>query len=521
MLILCPLLVFGQAKKKLYRNICSATDDEKAPYVSADGKAIVFMLKDNFKGVWSIEYSRKRGSEWERSQPIDVVNKSQRNNQMGGYCLSADGNTLYFTSRKYGGVRYSDIWVTRRNPASGTWSEPKNLAMPVNSDMHDGNPSVSPDGKYLYFMRCSSLSNDKSECCKIYVSESRGKDLWKAPVALPAPINTGCESTPRIMADGKTLFFASKRSGGKGNLDIYMSKKNGNSWSKPVPASFLNTSKDDQYVSMTARNNLVFYGTEGEETLDLYKAKLPANLRPSVVKQVEGIAKDSKTGKPLKVIATATNLKTGAIDFKVLTEKDGRFELFLIEGNDYDVAFNTLDKKHTFYSTRISTKGMTKFERERLKIEMHPVHGGEQLFLNSLTFDAKGNITPESEYELKRLLTLVKKSPNFHYELVCFDTEIESDTIKRPELTEVIADTVITTEIIDSVETEVEKINYTYHNDLTPKWEKNLNRYMKQKKVPGNKIKVILVQKNTSGISRSLEGVTRKKGVVLKVLKGA
>src|SRR5690606_8518271 len=136
----------------------------------------------------------------------------------------------------------------------------KNIAKPVNSEGHESDPSISPDGKFLYFVRYSDKKSPTGQPCgKIFVSEKTG-NIWKEAKALPAPVNMGCECNPRILADNETLLFASVRPGGKGGFDQYKTQLQSNgSWSTPVPMAFINTDKDDQYVSVPAMGNFIYH----------------------------------------------------------------------------------------------------------------------------------------------------------------------------------------------------------------------------------------------------------------------
>ena len=90
----------------------------------------------------------------------------------------------------------------------------------------------------------------QSDNCKILRVKKKPNGQWDVPEELPASINTGNSQTPRIMADGETLVFASnKMAGGKGGMDLYLTRFTNNTWSNPVPLDFVNTDKDDQYVS--------------------------------------------------------------------------------------------------------------------------------------------------------------------------------------------------------------------------------------------------------------------------------
>ena len=65
--------------------------------------------------------------------------------------VAPDESYILFDRRPAGG-NVSDIFITY-SLADGTWSEPVNLGEPINTQTKETNPTVSPDGKYIFFAR--------------------------------------------------------------------------------------------------------------------------------------------------------------------------------------------------------------------------------------------------------------------------------------------------------------------------------------------------------------------------------
>jgi len=67
--------------------------------------------------------------------------------------IAPDESYLLFSSNRTGSLdEYGDLYVARRM-ADGTWTDPVSLGEPVNTDMQEVFPGLSPDGKYLFFCR--------------------------------------------------------------------------------------------------------------------------------------------------------------------------------------------------------------------------------------------------------------------------------------------------------------------------------------------------------------------------------
>src|SRR5690606_6032554 len=116
----------------------------------------------------------------------------------------------------------------------GEWTEAKSLGGAINTfEYNEGAQCISPDGNYLFFTGCN--RPDGLGRCDIYISRWEDGE-WSTPFNIGGPVNTpGWESQPSVSADGRTLYFVSNRSGGVGGNDIWMSELGAEgAWSVPV-----------------------------------------------------------------------------------------------------------------------------------------------------------------------------------------------------------------------------------------------------------------------------------------------
>src|SRR6478736_3482507 len=126
-------------------------NSEFAPTISADGNTMIFESdRDN---RWRLYICTKTSTGvWSTPKELTAINNAVKPGDfLGGPCLSYDAKTLFFTSNRDGGVGGMDIWSSTRT--GEVWSTPKNLGRTINSAGYDGFASLSPDGKWLYFMR--------------------------------------------------------------------------------------------------------------------------------------------------------------------------------------------------------------------------------------------------------------------------------------------------------------------------------------------------------------------------------
>ncbi len=137
--------------------------------------------------------------------------------------VSSDGLTLYFASDRPGGSGGEDLWIAHRRTRFDAWEDVMNLGPVVNAPAHDSCPSISADGLALFFF---SDRLDGYGSWDLYMSRKTTADgVWSDPVNLGPIINTANgEVYPSISADGRTLYFGEypgQRPGGLGGRDLW------------------------------------------------------------------------------------------------------------------------------------------------------------------------------------------------------------------------------------------------------------------------------------------------------------
>ena len=175
--------------------------------------------------------------------------------------ISTDGLDLYFHSDRPGGNGDYDLWTTTRHTTNDPWGEPINLGSTVNSSARDQSPSISADGLSLYF--ASRRPGGYGEF-DIYVTKRTTKDdPWEAPVNLGAVVNSNTiERNVNISASGLELYFSSDRPRGYGNDDLWVTIRatNEDPWGEAVNlGSMVNTSAFDRRSTISADGLVLFF----------------------------------------------------------------------------------------------------------------------------------------------------------------------------------------------------------------------------------------------------------------------
>ena len=479
-------LVFNSiAQSPLGMPLNSPLASEYYPSISANGRTMLLEATTGEGNQPEIVISTQKGGQWSRPEAVPGINAAANKlTYTGAAFLSYDGASIFFSSKKYGGIGASDIWVMERTGAG--WTTPKDLGKPVNSEAYESDPSVSADGKYLYFARCGSKAPTGQNCCKIMVSEKLGlgKDDWKEPKELPAPINIGCEASPRILPDGKTLIFSSIRAKGKGGYDLYESKLKGDgTWTTPVPLDFINTDKDDLYVTVPASGDIIYYTGAAKVGTDIFRNRLPDNLQGEKIILLQGLVKNGETQQPLAAHTAVYSKKGLALNS---TATDGGYTTILSKGDKYDFSITANDKGYTFYSDFFDLDTLSKYRFIPLDVKLLPLKANTSFVLKNITYNPNtATVSRTSSYEIDRLVHLLKDNPSLIAEIGAYTDEVRTDTAASAELTEELSETITTK---DTSGNDVQTIKKTYTNDRTQTQADEVKRYLVQKGIPQNRI---------------------------------
>jgi WD40-like Beta Propeller Repeat len=191
---------------------------------SSDG-SMVYFTRTNLKNNKPIKakdglvklkiYSAQlKGEKWENIVEMPFNNKEY---DFTHPSVSPDGRRLYFASNRPGGFGGMDLYVATM--IDGKWSEPVNLGPKINTPKDEVFPFIHADGKVYY------SSNGKARNIgglDIYFT-AKTDTGWLVPHLLPEPINSRSDDFGLIMSIDKRFgYFSSNRSSGKGDDDIYL-----------------------------------------------------------------------------------------------------------------------------------------------------------------------------------------------------------------------------------------------------------------------------------------------------------
>jgi flagellar motor protein MotB/tetratricopeptide (TPR) repeat protein len=407
-------------------NINTAAN-EYFPCLTADNQTLLFtrLVRDpqSYTGRQEDFYtSTRKENEWQLAKSIGSPINTTYNE--GAPTLSADGNILIFTACEsvhgYGpgrsGYGRCDLFISERIGAS--WSAPLNLGHPVNTRHWESQPSISSDGRSLYFV------SNRDGYYNIYVTLMDEDGNWTEPEKLGKNINTdGYEGSVFIHPDNQTLYFSSDGHVGMGGLDIFMSRRDSTGeWGPPVNLGYpINTHRDENSILVSADGMLAMFASDREEGyggLDLYAFDLYEEVRPRFVTYLKGIVYDEKTGEKLHARFELTDLMNGEVAVRSFSNT-GSGEFLVSLPTDRDYALTVSKDGYLFFSENFNLSGVHLTSDPFLKdIPMKPIQAGETVVLKNIFFETdKFDLKESSLVELRKLLDFMNYNPGIRMEI--------------------------------------------------------------------------------------------------------
>lgn len=195
-------------------------------------------------------------------------------------------NVLYFTSSnekaagtlKSGitGMKNSDVFVSRKNER-GEWQRPELVEGELNTEMDEGITAFTPDGQTMYYTKAR-RDPAANTTVEIYTSH-RSDASWGAGQKYEITADTlSAVGHPSVSPDGRYLYFSSDMPGGYGGKDIWRVNLQDKIGSLENLGPQINTSGDEMFPYSRA-DTLLYFASDGHPGfggLDIFKAHLNA-----------------------------------------------------------------------------------------------------------------------------------------------------------------------------------------------------------------------------------------------------
>lgn len=391
-------------------NIVNQHDMQYFPVLTVDQKTLIFVVRGHDE---EIVVSNFENGDWGLPRILSDNISSEFNE--GTCSISADGRMLVFTScMGRPGFGSCDLFISTKQ--GETWSEPVNMGRAINSSAWDSQPSLSADGRTLYF-----VSNRKGGLGlrDIWVSRKNNDDEWGKAVNLGPSINTREDDiSPFIHPNGQRLYFAANGRLGFGGFDIYFAgKTSSGAWQDITNFGFpINTHDDEVAMFISADGKKGYYSHEevmdSKRTSKLYEIDIPPSLQVSHKSSfITGTVSDKESNDPLEGNVKLFDLESNEVVGWVKSDSvNGQYYMVLTEGAEYALYVDAPGYLfNSFYFDYLTDTNQV--QAISADIKLSKIKPGAYTVLNNVFFDFdKYDLTPKSKTELLKVVDFLKSN---------------------------------------------------------------------------------------------------------------
>ncbi|MDR6943256.1 OmpA family protein [Mucilaginibacter pocheonensis] len=407
----------------------NTANDEYLPVATADESMLIFTRKINNNEDFYKSIIDK--GKWQKASYLsEQINTAQYNE--GAQSVSQDGKYLFFTGcNRPDGMGRCDIYIAQKK--GNDWGKPFDLNPPVNTSGWESQPSISADGRTLYFVSNRGGGFGGYDIWKSTLTDKG----WGQPENLGPNINTPYnEQSPFIHPDDSTLYFSSNGWPGLGNKDLFVSRlsKDGK-WQKPENLGYpINSNGDENGLTLTASGNYAFFASDnlnGYGGYDIYTFELPVNVRPHMVTYVKGSVRDAQNNQPLEAAVEIIDLQSNQPVYQDYSSTDdGNFLATITSGKNYGL--NISKNGYLFYSENFSLIGYKTKNPFNISVSLSPIEVGNKVILKNIFFDTnKFDLEAESKAELIKLIEFLTVNPVVHIEISGHTDNVGADQINQ------------------------------------------------------------------------------------------
>ena len=416
----------------------NSADRDDTPLISADQRVLFFNSTRHASRPWARRMSRDRydddiyftvhlddssGIEWSAPVNLSSVNTGEDD---GVAAISPSGNTIYLLSLRQGWEK-NDGPFYQGNLDGTEVGEIRGVGGGITKFFSEHGrfasiriygASVDPYAKAFYF---ATTVGSKTGDHEIWISRRNSDDEpWGYPENLGPAINAGGGSySPLIAFDGRTLYFASGRSGGLGGDDIYMTfLEDDGTWREPANLGApVNSTANDAFLTLPASGELVYFSSSRSGNDDIYVSSLRQEFRPTGVVLMAGTILDDRTGEPIEATITIQDLVTGKKIFESRSNSvDGRYATILTPGGRYGISVSA--PGYVFVSENYDVPAGILYSEITRDYRLEQPQARQRFTLENIFFDLRlATLRPESDLELARLAGFLKERPGARIEV--------------------------------------------------------------------------------------------------------
>ena len=390
---LSPMLAGDKYDQLYFASSRSKDKDAKVSAITGQNNNNLFLVKQDEKGAWLA--------------PVELEDEVNTEYDEGTPSFSPDGNTMYYTycAQDPEGPRTAEIYISTRSSAK--WGKGTRATIVKDSVTALGHPSISPDGKYLYFVSDA-------------VGGFGGKDIFRARVAgndfgpmenLGEEINTPGDEMFPYVRDSVTLYFASNGHPGMGGLDLFKATQDSTGkWKVENLGAPINSMADDFGITFAGKEERGFFCSNRNDARGydhIYSFE-----RPTITIFIEGIVNDVDEY-PIED-ATVRIVGKDGLNVKVPVKKDGTYRVEL----ERDIRYVMMASARGYLNQNYELHTGPEEKNETYIVDFFLSPISKPVVIDNIFYDFdKATLRPESKKALDEMIKMLNDNPNVTIEL--------------------------------------------------------------------------------------------------------
>ena len=388
-----PMLAGDKYDQLYFASSRSKDKDAKVSAITGQNNNNLFLVKQDEKGAWLA--------------PVELEDEVNTEYDEGTPSFSPDGNTMYYTycAQDPEGPRTAEIYISTRSSAK--WGKGTRATIVKDSVTALGHPSISPDGKYLYFVSDA-------------VGGFGGKDIFRARVAgndfgpmenLGEEINTPGDEMFPYVRDSVTLYFASNGHPGMGGLDLFKATQDSTGkWKVENLGAPINSMADDFGITFAGKVERGFFCSNRNDARGydhIYSFE-----RPTITIFIEGIVNDVDEY-PIED-ATVRIVGKDGLNVKVPVKKDGTYRVEL----ERDIRYVMMASARGYLNQNYELHTGPEEKNETYIVDFFLSPISKPVVIDNIFYDFdKATLRPESKKALDEMIKMLNDNPNVTIEL--------------------------------------------------------------------------------------------------------
>ena len=388
-----PMLAGDKYDQLYFASSRSKDKDAKVSAITGQNNNNLFLVKQDEKGAWLA--------------PVELEDEVNTEYDEGTPSFSPDGNTMYYTycAQDPEGPRTAEIYISTRSSAK--WGKGTRATIVKDSVTALGHPSISPDGKYLYFVSDA-------------VGGFGGKDIFRARVAgndfgpmenLGEEINTPGDEMFPYVRDSVTLYFASNGHPGMGGLDLFKATQDSTGkWKVENLGAPINSMADDFGITFAGKEERGFLCSNRNDARGydhIYSFE-----RPTITIFIEGIVNDVDEY-PIED-ATVRIVGKDGLNVKVPVKKDGTYRVEL----ERDIRYVMMASARGYLNQNYELHTGPEEKNETYIVDFFLSPISKPVVIDNIFYDFdKATLRPESKKALDEMIKMLNDNPNVTIEL--------------------------------------------------------------------------------------------------------